>query len=106
MQLSKFKRENAQKKHYDFYKNFFKESKDTFKKAKQSIAENEKLKSQNQKLKKENLDMSYKIKKFTDEQLENLRQIPLVQVAMKLGLIQSGKNLVIMFVLKILIITL
>ena len=86
------KRENAQKKHYDFYKNFFKESKDTFKKAKQSIAENEKLKSQNQKLKKENLDMSYKIKKFTDEQLENLRQIPLVQVAMKLGLIQSGKK--------------
>jgi len=86
------KRENAQKKHYDFYKNFFKESKDTFKKAKQSILENEKLKSQNQKLKKENLDMSYKIKKFTDEQLENLRQIPLVQVAMKLGLIQSGKK--------------
>ena len=36
--------------------------------------------------------MSYKIKKFTDEQLENLRQIPLVQVAMKLGLIQSGKK--------------
>lgn len=87
------KRESAQKKHYDFYKSFFNESKETLKKAKQVLAENTKLKSQNQKLKKENLDMSYKIKKFTDEQLENLRQIPIVDVAIKLGLkITERKN--------------
>ena len=37
--------------------------------------------------------MSYKIKKFTEEQLENLRQIPLVDVAIKLGLpLVENKN--------------
>ena len=82
----------SQNEKYSFYKSFYQESKGTFKKAKQALAENAKLKSQNQKLKKENLDMSFKIKKFTEEQLENLRQIPLVQVAQKLGLIQSGKK--------------
>ena len=40
-----------------------------------------KTQNQNQQLKKENFEMNYKQKKFTDEQLENLRQIPLVQVA-------------------------
>ena len=82
----------SQNEKYGFYKTYFQESKDILKKAKQAISENAKLKTQNQKLKKDNLDMSFKIKKFTEEQLENLRQIPLVQVAQKLGLVQSGKK--------------
>ena len=36
--------------------------------------------------------MNYKQKKFTDEQLENLRQIPLVQVAKKLGLKETENS--------------
>lgn len=79
------KRENIQRKHYNHYKTFYNENKDELKKVKQIIVENERLKEQNQYLKKENLEMSYKIKKYTDEQLENLRQIPLVDVAQKLG---------------------
>ena len=37
-------------------------------------------------LKKGYLEMENKIKKFTEKQLEDLRQIPLVDVALKLGL--------------------
>ena len=62
------------------------------KKVKQMSAENKKLKNQNQQLKKENFEMNYKQKKFTDEQLENLRQIPLVQVAKKLGLKETENS--------------
>ena len=86
-------REKEQGKKYSFYKSFYNESKEHLKKVKQILNENDKLKTQNQHLKKENNKMSYKIKKFTEEQLENLRQIPLVDVAIKLGLpLVENKN--------------
>jgi hypothetical protein len=85
-------RENAQKEKYDFYKNFYNETKPTLKKAKQALKENEILKTKNQKLQKENFDMNYKQKKISDERLEDLRQIPLVQVAEKLGLKPTEKS--------------
>lgn len=80
------RREAAQDVKYSFYKDFYNNYKDTFIKAKQAISENDKYKYQVKKLKEENSDMTYKIKKFTEGQLENLRQIPIVQVAIKLGL--------------------
>lgn len=88
------KRENVQKEKYNFYKNFYKSSKDVLKKTKQALKENAIIKTQNQQLKKENFKMNYKIKKFTEEKLEDLRHIPLVQVAEKLGLkcTENGKS--------------
>lgn len=86
------KRENAQKEKYEFYKNFYNETKPTLKKAKQALKENEILKTKNQKLNKENFDMNYKQKKISDEKLEDLRQIPLTQVAQKLGLKPTEKS--------------
>ena len=59
---------------------------DAFVKAKLAIKENKKLKERNEFLKKGYLEMQDKVKKFTDKQLEDLRQIPLVDVAFKLGL--------------------
>jgi hypothetical protein len=85
-------REQIQGKKYSFYKSFYENSKADLKKVKQMSAENDKLKKQNQQLKKENFEMNYKQKKFTDEQLENLRQIPLVQVAKKLGLKETENS--------------
>lgn len=80
------KRENVQKEKYDFYKDFYKNTKEVLLKTKQALKENATIKQQNQKLMKENFKMNYTIKRFTEEQLENFRQIPLVQVAVKLGL--------------------
>jgi len=85
-------RENAQKEKYEFYKNFYNETKPTLKKVKQALKENEILKTKNQKLQKENFEMNYKQKKISNEKLEDLRQIPLVQVALKLGLTPTEKS--------------
>ena len=79
-------RELALQKKYLFYKNQFTEMQDVFVKAKLAIKENKKLKDRNEFLKKGYLEMENKIKKFTEKQLEDLRQIPLVDVALKLGL--------------------
>lgn len=87
-------REQIQGKKYSFYKSFYENSKADLKKVKQMSAENDKLKKQNQQLKKENFEMNYKQKKFTEKQLENLRQIPLYDVAKKLGFnpVKEGLN--------------
>lgn len=71
-------REKSQGKKYEFYKRFYTENKDTLKKTKQAMAENKIIKKENQKMKQQ-------IKKYSDEQLENLRQIPLKNVIENLG---------------------
>ena len=71
-------REKNQGKKYEFYKSYYNENKNTIKKTKQAIAENTIIK-------KENREMKQQIKKYSDEQLENLRQIPLENVVQSLG---------------------
>ncbi|MBX0312189.1 MAG: DUF3991 and toprim domain-containing protein, partial [Sulfurihydrogenibium sp.] len=70
----------------------YNETKELFKNAKQALKENEVLKTKNEKLKKENVKMNYKIKKYTESQLENLRQIPIEKVAEKLGFTITEKS--------------
>lgn len=86
-------RETVLLKKYSFYKNQFTEMQDVFVKAKLAIKENTKLKERNEYLKKGYIEMQDKFKKFTDKQLEDLRQIPLVEVALKLGFnLTESKN--------------
>lgn len=73
------KRETAQREHYAFYKSFFKKNKN-------KVESYNKISSENKVIKKENTIMKNRIKKLTDEQMENIRQIPLVEVCQNLGL--------------------
>lgn len=67
-----------QKVKYDFYKSFYNDNKDILKKTKQAISENDKLKKENHKMKTQ-------YKKLSQEKLEDLRQIPLIDVVRSLG---------------------
>lgn len=72
------KREIAQGKHYHFYKKFYTENKN-------KVSKTDKLILENEKLKKENKKMKTNIKKYSDEQLENLRHINCTEVLESLG---------------------
>ena len=72
------KRESAQREHYIFYKGFHK-------KYGKKIESYNKILAENKVLKKENATMKIRQKKHTDEQMEKLRQISLVEVCEKLG---------------------
>jgi hypothetical protein len=74
-----FDREKAQGEKYNFYKSFYEENK-------YSALQVKKLENKYNKSQKENLKMKTQIKKFTDDQMENLRQIPLLEVIENLGL--------------------
>ena len=71
-------RVKEQRVHYNFYKNFYNENKNSIKKTQQAITENTKLREENKMYKTQ-------IKKINEEKLEDLRQIPLVEVLQKLG---------------------
>lgn len=72
------KRETAQGKKYNFYKQFYENNKF-------NSAYVKKLENKNLNLTKENNKMKGQIKKLTDEQMENLRHIPLNEVCQQLG---------------------
>ena len=71
-------RVREQREYYKFYKDFYTKNKDDIRKTKQAIKENGILKKENHKMKTE-------IKKHSQEKLEDLRQIPLLEVVQSLG---------------------
>lgn len=72
------KRETKQKENYEVYKDFYVKNN-------RKIKNYNLLNAENKVLKKENKTMKTKIKKLTDEQMENLRHIPLNEVCQQLG---------------------
>jgi hypothetical protein len=73
-----FEREKAQGEKYSFYKDFYEKNKFTALQVK-------KLENKNSALEKENVKIKKQIRKFTDEQMEGLRQVSLLDVVKQLG---------------------
>lgn len=73
-----FERELIQGEKYGFYKSFYENNK-------YNSAYVKKIENKNTALLKENTKMKTQIKKFTDEQMENFRQVPLIEVVKNLG---------------------
>lgn len=71
-------REEAQGEKYYFYKNFYLNNN-------KKLDSYNKISAENKVLKKENKIMKQRQKKYSDERMENLRQIPLVEVLENLG---------------------
>jgi len=73
-----FEREKAQGEKYNFYKDFYEKNKFTALHVKKLENKNTALANENAKIKKQ-------IKKFTNEQMEGFRQVPLLDVVRQLG---------------------